>query len=359
MLSPLVGLQSMLSDDECERVELRSGSTEAVTAFLRQGEDLWVLDGPEPNTLHTEELCETAQERFGQAYDRLVCFLPTEKVVYSNERGSVSISRVARDDPDGDTEVGRGDWQALAEALGIPRSRRGAKLKQALQFAKIVESALSKREPGDLRILDLACGRSYLGVVVVHLLAAGGRGVHLHGVDSNPTLVDKCHEIAKTLQWTNTTFEVADLAGYSIAPDVYDIMVSLHGCDTLTDEAIRIACEARVPFLFVAPCCQHELRHLWKTHPLQWMSRYGLLEQRLADVLTDGFRCLVLEALGYRVNVLRFVDPDVTPKNLLIQAELTSRPRQERARAAWAFLKQFGVRPQLAAVLEAVGLTDR
>ena len=121
----------------------------------------------------------------------------------------------------------------------------------------------------------------------------------------------------------------------------------------MSDEAIRIACGGRVPLLFVAPCCQHELRHQWKAHPLQWVSRYGLLEQRLADVLTDAFRCTVLEALGYRVKVLRFAAPDITPKNLLIQAQLASGPDPRRAADARTFLRQFGVRPRLAALLEA------
>jgi hypothetical protein len=62
---------------------------------------------------------------------------------------------------------------------------------------------------------------------------------------------------------------------------------------------------------------------------------------------------MVLEAMGYRVKVLRFAAPDVTPKNLLIQAELTGGPRPERAEAARDFLRRFGVRLRLAALLEA------
>ena len=359
MLHALLGLERTLADEDCERVELRGGSDRATIAFAREGEDLWGREGGGSATIHTQELGEMMRSRFGRAGDRLVCFLSHENVVYSNERGAVSITRSARDDLGADTGPAGASWEALTGALGIPRSRRGAKLKQAVQFGKIVEAALSGQEKKALRILDLACGRSYLGFVLVYLLVRRGRGVELHGVDANRTLVDKCREIVAALRWANSTFEVADLATYAVAPDRYDIVVSLHGCDTLTDEAIRIACEARTPLLFVAPCCQHELRHLWKTHPLQWISRYGLLEQRLADVLTDGFRCLVLEALGYRVKVLRFADPDITPKNLLIQAQLSSGPKPDRARAAWAFLKQFGVRPRLASVLEAAGLEER
>ena len=245
--------------------------------------------------------------------------------------------------------------QELVGALGIPKSKRRPKLKQAQQFARIVGGALSDAQAGPVRILDLACGRSYLGFVLAHQLAAGGRAVTLHGVDSQPVLVEKCREIAETLGWTNATFAVEDLYSYSVAPGGYHVAVSLHACDTLTDEAIRIACTARVPYFFAAPCCQHELRHVWQEHPLRWMGRYGLLEQHLADVLTDGFRCMVLEAMGYRVKVLRFTAPDVTPKNLLIQAELAGAPQPERAEAARAFLDQFGVHLRLGALLDAQG----
>ena len=351
---PLIGLDSTLSDEQCNCVTLWSSPGDAATVYTREGEDGWCLDDGGSDPLHTQELLQLIRDAFGKTCNRVECALDGESVGYAIERGSVKIKRGARQSAAPEPEPA--DFDNLVNALGIPKSKRKAKLKQALQFGRIVRRALPQKDDPELRVLDLACGRSYLGFVLSHMLDAHGHKVQLHGVDSNEVLVDKCRRIAETLGWTNATFEMADLSGHSVAPDAYDVMVSLHGCDTLTDDAIRIAHEGRVPLLFLAPCCQHELRHLWKAHPLQWISRYGLLEQRLADVITDGFRCLVLEALGYKVNVLRFTAPDVTPKNLLIQARLSSGPRPGRAADARAFLRQFRVRPRLAAVLEAAGL---
>jgi len=353
MTLPLLGLDAMLADMGCERIELRRPGGALV--FVREGEDTWAPEDGASDAIHTRELRDAIGGELGGDYDRLVCMLAEEQVEYIVERGGVRIERSARPQAPAEAEGGLG---VVAEALGIPRSRRKHKLTQARRFAGIVERAIGQSDVAgseDLRVLDLACGRSYLGFVLVHLLSAAGRRVRLHGVDASREYVEKSRAIAESLGWDDATFEVADLAAHAVDPGSFDVAVALHGCDTLTDEALRVACEARVPLVFVAPCCQHELRHLLRKHPLDWIARYGLLEQRLADVLTDGFRCLVMQAVGYRVNVLRFVEPDVTPKNLLIQGRLTSGPRPDRAREAGAFMKQFHVRPRLAVLLEAGG----
>jgi hypothetical protein len=108
----------------------------------------------------------------------------------------------------------------------------------------------------------------------------------------------------------------------------------------------------------VAPCCQHELRHSWTDHPVLWLARYGLIEQHVSDALTDGYRCLVLEALGYKVKVLRFLAPDISPKNVLIQGQLATGPNRKRADLAWDFARKFGVRLRLADVLESEGMGE-
>jgi len=355
MIAPLFGLEATLADEECERAEFHAAAGGGVEVFVRRDADLWGREDEDAHPLHTRELCAKAQAELAGRCERLVCVLAQEQVVYEAQRGGVRVQRLPRDDGSGGPRGA--DLEPVAEALGIPRSRRRAKLAQAAQFARIVADALGgRRAAAGLRLLDLACGRSYLGFVLAHLLGAEGHRVTLHGVDSEPALIDKCRQIAGTLGWSNATFEAADLASHAVEQGAWDVAVCLHGCDTLTDEAIRIAWEGRVPLLFVAPCCQHELRHQWRRHPLAWIARYGLLEQRLADVVTDGFRCLVLEALGYKVRTIRFVEPEVTPKNLLLEARLTSGLRPARARDAGAFLQQFGVRPRLAAVLEAAGL---
>ena len=287
---PLMGLEAILADDDCERVEVRNGEGGRTTTYTRLEEGIWLLQDRESDPVHTPELLDRLRDGFGRDFDRLECRLADEQVGYVLERGVARMRREPRPMGAGDLEEG---WKALTDALGIPRSKRGAKLRQAEQFGRIVENGLAGRREREVRVLDLACGRSYLGFVLNHLLTTRGRRVTLHGVDNNPVFVDKCREIAATLGWSNCTFETADLAEYVAPAGAYDVLVSLHGCDTLSDEAIRIGVTAEVPLLYVAPCCQHELRFSWKDHPLQWMEHYPILEERLADIVTDGFRGLV------------------------------------------------------------------
>ena len=46
---------------------------------------------------------------------------------------------------------------------------------------------------------------------------------------------------------------------------------------------------------------------------------YSILKQKLADAATDALRCKVLQINGYDVTALELIDPEETPKNVLIR----------------------------------------
>jgi hypothetical protein len=45
-----------------------------------------------------------------------------------------------------------------------------------------------------------------------------------------------------------------------------------------------------------------------------------MLRQKLSDAATDALRLLRLEACGYDTSALELIDPDETPKNILLRA---------------------------------------
>ena len=53
------------------------------------------------------------------------------------------------------------------------------------------------------------------------------------------------------------------------------------------------------------------------------MTRYGIVRERFADVLSDSLRAAILRQVGYRVEVVQFVDSQHTPRNLLLRAART------------------------------------
>ena len=73
------------------------------------------------------------------------------------------------------------------------------------------------------------------------------------------------------------------------------------------------------------PCCQHELNEKIQNELLRPVLKYGILKERMSALLTDGIRAELLESMGYRTQILEFIDMEHTPKNLLIRAVKTGR----------------------------------
>ena len=129
--------------------------------------------------------------------------------------------------------------------------------------------------------------------------------------------------------------------------------MSLHACDTATDEAIAQGIRWQGSVILAAPCCQHEL-HDQVQHPdFQPVLRHGILKQRTADILTDTFRALVLRIMGYKYRCYRVrLTGAHLAGTLLIRAVKTQAPGDSAAVQEYARLKQFwNVTPYLEELL--------
>jgi hypothetical protein len=153
------------------------------------------------------------------------------------------------------------------------------------------------------------------------------------------------------LGWSNLRFEAVEIASF-VPTEPPDIVLSLHACDTATDEAIAKGILWNSRAIVAAPCCQHELHHKIQSRHFSAVLRHGILRERLADILTDTFRVLVLRIMGYRAQVVEFVSLDSTPKNLLIRAEKKQRPGDADAVREYLELKKFwSVEPAIEGML--------
>lgn len=187
-----------------------------------------------------------------------------------------------------------------------------------LEFIQDVLPELPKNRP--LTIIDFGCGKSYLTFAMYYYLnILMGYEVHMIGLDLKSDVIRHCNELADKYGYANLEFIHGDIADFEGA-DAVDMVVTLHACDTATDYALYKAVRWNAKVILSVPCCQHELNGQISNDMLNAVLSYGLLKERMAALMTDGLRGQLLEAVGYKTQILEFIDMEHTPKNILIRA---------------------------------------
>ena len=185
-----------------------------------------------------------------------------------------------------------------------------------------------------MRICDLCCGKSYLSFATYHYFAnILGREVRMTGVDLKPDVIAYCSGVAKRLGWDGLEFLCGDVSRYS-AGGAVDLVVSLHACDIATDFVLERAVAWRAKVILSTPCCHHELNHHIDCAALSFITEHSMLRQKLCDAATDALRLKYLEAHGYRVSAPELIDPEETPKNIMLRGIREQNPSQARMEAA-------------------------
>ena len=136
------------------------------------------------------------------------------------------------------------------------------------------------------------------------------------------------------------------------------MVITLHACDTATDYALYNAIGWNTKMIFSVPCCQHELNGQMNSRRLSLLTRYGLIQERAAALFTDAIRGNLLEACGYKTQLLEFVDFSHSPKNILIRAVRGKVSPQKRAEAlaeVQRAMEEFHLSPTLYRLLAEKG----
>jgi SAM-dependent methyltransferase len=196
------------------------------------------------------------------------------------------------------------------------------KFRQINRFLELVDDVLPHLPEGrELQVFDFGSGKSYLTFALHHLLTeVRGRAAHIVGVDRNAEVIRDCSRIAARLGCRGLEFQVGDIVNSPPPADHVDLIVSLHACDTATDDALAQAVRWKAPVILAVPCCQHELARVIHNSDLQPLETQGILHERFAALATDALRAAALEISGYATQILEFIDLEHTPKNLLIRA---------------------------------------
>ena len=80
------------------------------------------------------------------------------------------------------------------------------------------------------------------------------------------------------------------------------------------------------------------------------MTKYGIIKERTAALMTDAIRCSLLEACGYKTQILEFIDIEHSPKNMLIRAKRANLSLEKRECSLLEvknLMNEFGLNPTL------------
>ena len=256
------------------------------------------------------------------------------------------------------------DSSALLRAIGLAdgdgrvRASMRGKYDQVNEFLKVVGETVARTEE-TFTVVDCGCGKAYLTISLYCYLTEALKfpSVRVVGIDRRADVIAAARKMAAQLDLSDKiTFLEADLASVDLPklpdlqtdkPSAVDLVVSLHACDTATDEALAKGVEWKARYILSAPYCQHELQKDLgkerKGEPLErrlgaprsdcradfgGLLRQSILRERLCDILTDAFRAMILRILGFKTQVIEFVSSEATARNILLKCEYGVKPGQ-------------------------------
>ena len=246
----------------------------------------------------------------------------------------------------------------LADGEGRIRASMRGKYDQVNEFLKVVDDVLKEASAKEtpFTVVDCGCGKAYLTFALYFYLTQTLKfqQVRVVGVDRRADVIASARKMAEQLDVVGKVmFAECDLGDFKLADvtggNEVSMVISLHACDTATDEALARGVEWKARYIVSAPCCQHELQKvLGKSDGAEVASRMfagvlrqGILRERMCDILTDTFRAQILRILGFRTQVVEFVSPDATARNILLRAEYGVKSGQSGAVSEYLDLRDF------------------
>jgi len=202
------------------------------------------------------------------------------------------------------------------------------KYKQINRFIELIDDEFKNSTQKEITILDFGCGKSYLTFIVYYYFVKVKKmNAKIIGYDLKADVVENCNTIAKKYGYDNLKFIVADVKKDKLYDNNIDAVISLHACDTATDYALNFAITHNVKHIFSVPCCQHEINlSIKEGGELDFLLKYGIIKERVCALMTDSIRAMILEDLGYTVDLIEFVDLSHSPKNIMIRATKCKKP---------------------------------
>lgn len=331
----------------------RAGGRYVKATLVRHGQGRWQaerLDGKKAfhRNFGEEGLLDEAAGMLAEEFTQLAAFSDQRemsvrvtkkgKLLYNSRPGGAPPQKADHDRekahiiPEGVVVPPLVDMGVM-DATGRVLAARRDKYRQINRFIELVDDVVRQKDYKQLRVVDFGCGKSYLTFLLYYYLTEiRGIEADITGLDLKADVVEHCNLAARKYGYSGLRFAVGDIANHSAAHPV-DMVVTLHACDTATDHALAKAVAWQSGLVFSVPCCQHELNAQMESEELAILTRYGIVQERTAALMTDAIRANLLAACGYSTQLLEFVDMEHTPKNLMIRAKKANLPMQHRKKA--------------------------
>lgn len=304
-------------------------------------------------------------EDTAKSYSQICVAMSGESVTFSVSRRGVkkSVSKNNLKKSCAESENNREKNYILREGENIPAlvelgvftkdfrvvNGKYDKYKQINRFVELIDDEFSNYGKEEITILDFGCGKSYLTFIVYYyFVKIKGIRAKIIGYDLKAEVVKNCNEIAKRYGYDGLSFVVSDVTRDVLYGEKIDMIISLHACDVATDYALFYAIQKNVKSIFSVPCCQHEINStIKKGGDFDIFLKYGIIKERMSALLTDSIRALILEDLGYSVDMIEFVELSDSPKNIMLRAKKTRIPSHKNREKIKDLISKYGFRQTL------------
>lgn len=243
------------------------------------------------------------------------------------------------------------DWMyklGLIDKNGVVLAHRQKKFRQINKFLEMLRD-VEKHIPENSTIVDMGCGKSYLTFATYYYFnVIKNKNVKIDGYDLKKDVVEYCNSLSEKFGFDNLKFYCKDIAEIDNDDNKISMIITLHACDTATDYAIYHGIRWNCNVIINVPCCQHELFHQMKNSAFHMITEHGILKERFAAMLTDSIRSRILNLVGYKSEIMEFIEIENTPKNLMIRSIKNNKPMDnDKKHELDEIIEQYGISPTL------------
>lgn len=253
----------------------------------------------------------------------------------------------------------RQSLEVIFEAIRLKSSKTGngsgkvCKIEQIFSYLEIIHANLRKYSPKrKLVLVDSGAGNCYLSFLVYYFYTQlEPRNITLHCVDHNEKLMNRCQQRAAELGFKEMHFHSCDILDLEIEGTV-DLVYCLHACNSATDKTLYFGSDKKAATILSVSCCQHDIKQKIRNQRYSSITKHSVYKDRIAYMVGDSLRALLLEMQGYKTDIFEFVSSRYTDKNTMLRARRCPRNNRDKTLQEYQKIKdEFKVSPELESYL--------